>query len=65
VALDVEVQGAEGEVWWMLDGRVVSHGAPSHPFNLVLAQDGRYTLTVMDALGRHDSVVFEIAGVTP
>lgn len=65
VALDVDVQGAEGEVWWMLDGRVVNHGASSHPFKLVLAQDGRYTLTVMDAQGRHDRVVFEIAGVTP
>ncbi|MNT13415.1 penicillin-binding protein 1C [compost metagenome] len=65
VALDVDVQGAEGEVWWMLDGRVSSHGAAGHPFNLVLAQDGRYTLTVMDTHGRHDSVVFEIAGVTP
>jgi penicillin-binding protein 1C len=65
VALDVDVQGAQGEVWWMLDGRVASHGASSHPFNLVLAHDGRYTLTVMDTHGRHDSVVFEIAGVTP
>jgi penicillin-binding protein 1C len=65
VALDVDVQGAEGEVWWMLDGRVVNQGASSHPFKLVLAQDGRYTLTVMDAQGRHDRVVFEIAGVTP
>lgn len=65
VALGVDVQGAEGEVWWMLDGRVASHGAAGHPFNLVLAHDGRYTLTVMDTHGRHDSVVFEIAGVTP
>jgi len=65
VALDVDVQGAEGEVWWMLDGRVASHGAAGHPFNLVLAHDGRYTLTVMDTHGRHDSVVFEITGVTP
>lgn len=65
VALDVDVQGAQGEVWWMLDGRVASHGAAGHPFNLVLAHDGRYTLTVMDTHGRHDSVVFEIAGVTP
>ncbi|MDG9968340.1 penicillin-binding protein 1C [Achromobacter mucicolens] len=65
VALDVDVQGAEGEVWWMLDGRVASHGAAGHPFSLVLAHDGRYTLTVMDTHGRHDSVVFEIAGVTP
>ncbi|CAB3640556.1 Penicillin-binding protein 1C [Achromobacter pestifer] len=65
VAVDVEVQGAEGEVWWMLDGRVVNHGASGHPFKLVLAQDGRYTLTVMDTQGRHDRVVFEISGVTP
>jgi penicillin-binding protein 1C len=65
VALDVDAQGAEGEVWWMLDGRVVNHGAAAHPFKLVLARDGRYTLTVMDTKGRHDSVVFEISGVTP
>ncbi len=65
VAVDVDVQGAEGEVWWMLDGRVVGHAASGRPFNLVLTRDGRYTLTVMDAQGRHDSVVFEIAGVTP
>ncbi|WYX22343.1 hypothetical protein WJ973_15950 [Achromobacter xylosoxidans] len=61
----MDVQGAEGEVWWMLDGRVVGHAASGRPFNLVLTRDGRYTLTVMDAQGRHDSVVFEIAGVTP
>ncbi|MBB1208421.1 hypothetical protein EII08_28315, partial [Klebsiella pneumoniae] len=49
----------------MLDGRVVGHAASGRPFNLVLTRDGRYTLTAMDAQGRHDSVVFEIAGVTP
>lgn len=65
VTLDVDVQGAEGEVWWMLDGRVVSHSGSSHPFKLSLAQDGQYTLTVMDDQGRHDRVVFEITGVTP
>ena len=59
VALDVDAQGAEGEVWWMLDGRVVNHGAAAHPFKLVLARDGRYTLTVMDTKGRHDSVVLK------
>ena len=46
-------------VWWMLDGRVVNHGAAAHPFKLVLARDGRYTLTVMDTKGRHDSVVLK------
>ena len=33
-----DAQGAEGEVWWMLDGRVVNHGAAAHPFKLVLAR---------------------------
>ncbi len=65
VAVDVQAEGAAGEVWWMLDGRVVDRRQADHPFNLVLGRDGRYTLTVMDGQGRHDSVVFEIAGVTP
>lgn len=65
VVLDVAVQGAAGEVWWLLDGRVIGHGASGRLFNVVLVRDGRYTLTVMDGQGRHDSVAFEIAGVAP
>lgn len=65
VSVQIDTQGAEGEVWWMLDGRVLGHGDAGHPFTVSLARDGRYTLTVMDSRGRYDRVAFEIAGVTP
>ncbi|WP_233237500.1 penicillin-binding protein 1C [Bordetella sp. LUAb4] len=64
VAVDVDAQGVEGEIWWMLDGRVLGHGPAGRPFTVSLANDGRYTLTVMDSRGRYDRVGFEIAGVT-
>jgi len=65
VVLDVSVQGARGQVWWMLDGRVRQRGAASAPLTLSMVHNGRYTLTAMDEQGRYDRVVFEIAGVAP
>ncbi|MBO9355516.1 penicillin-binding protein 1C [Bordetella petrii] len=65
VVLDVSVQGARGQVWWMLDGRVRERGAAAAPLTLSMVHNGRYTLTAMDEQGRYDRVVFEIAGVTP
>jgi penicillin-binding protein 1C len=65
VVLDVSVQGARGQVWWMLDGRVRERGSASAPLTLSMVHNGRYTLTAMDEQGRYDRVVFEIAGVTP
>jgi penicillin-binding protein 1C len=64
VAVDVDATGVEGEVWWMLDGRVLGQARTGHPFTVSLARDGRYTLTVMDSRGRYDRIEFEIAGVT-
>jgi penicillin-binding protein 1C len=65
VAMDVDAVGAQGELWWMLDGRVIAQGPSGHPFTVSLARDGRYSLTVMDSQGRYDRIEFEIAGVTP
>jgi penicillin-binding protein 1C len=65
VAMDVDAVGAQGELWWMLDGRVLAQGRSGHPFTVSLARDGRYSLTVMDSQGRYDRIEFEIAGVTP
>ena len=65
VVLDVSVQGARGQVWWMLDGRVRQRRNASAPLTLSMVHNGRYTLTAMDEQGRYDRVVFEIAGVTP
>jgi len=63
VAIEVGIQGAKGQVWWLLDGRVEQVGGANSPLNLSIRDNGRYTLTVMDEYGRYDSVVFEISGV--
>lgn len=65
VNVDVSVQGAQGQVWWLLDGRVEQRGEATKPVKLSMVHNGRYTLTAMDEQGRYDRVVFEIAGVTP
>jgi penicillin-binding protein 1C len=65
IVLDVDATGAQGRVWWMLNGRVLGQAAAGHPFAVPLGRDGRYTLTVMDIRGRYDRIEFEITGVTP
>jgi penicillin-binding protein 1C len=65
IVLDVDATGAQGGVWWMLNGRVLGQTSAGHPFTVSLERDGRYTLTVMDIRGRYDRIEFEIAGVTP
>lgn len=65
VTLEVGAQGASGEVWWMLDGKVYRSGAAGQAQTLTLSRNGRYALTVMDGQGRYAGLVFEISGVTP
>ncbi|OZI21406.1 penicillin-binding protein 1C [Bordetella genomosp. 9] len=65
IDVDVDTAGAQGDVWWMLDGQVLGQGQAGHPFKVSLRRDGRYTLTAMDSHGRYDRIEFEIAGVTP
>src|SRR5690606_29187115 len=65
VVLGVSVQGARGQVWWMLNGRVRQQGAPSAPGKLARMHSGGYTLRAMDEQGRYDRGVVELAGVVP
>lgn len=65
VSVEVGVQGAKGQVWWLLDGRVEQRSEADKPVKLAMVHNGRYTLTAMDEQGRYDRVVFEITGVTP
>ncbi|CFE02212.1 penicillin-binding protein [Bordetella pertussis] len=65
VTLEVGAQGASGEVWWMLDGKVYRSGAAGQAQTLTLSRNGRYALTVMDGQGRYAGLEFEISGVTP
>lgn len=65
VALDVGVQGAEGQVWWLLDGKLYRQGQAGETQGLSLSRNGRHQLTVMDEAGRYAGLEFEISGVTP
>ncbi|QII87663.1 penicillin-binding protein 1C [Bordetella hinzii] len=65
VALDVGVQGAQGRVWWMLDGKIYRQAGAGETQGLSLARNGLHRLTVMDEAGRYTGLEFEIAGVTP
>jgi penicillin-binding protein 1C len=65
VVVDVTVQGASSQVWWMLDGNVITSLDSHLSFTVSLSRPGRYTLTVMDKQGRFDRVGFEIYGIAP
>lgn len=70
VRLALGAEGTRGELWWLLDGRIVARsdarkGAEAAVQTLVLSRNGTYVATVMDAQGRHDSATFQIAGVVP
>jgi len=63
IELTLDVQGAAGEVWWLVNGTVVGKTDKRQSFTLSLARNGLHTVTAMDRYGRHDSVDLEIAGV--
>ncbi|WP_101557789.1 penicillin-binding protein 1C [Bordetella holmesii] len=65
VILDLALSGAEGQVWWMLDGKLYRQAGAAERQGLSLKRNGRYHLTVMDDAGRYTDLEFEIAGVTP
>jgi len=64
VTVKLDAIQTEGERWWLVNGRVAGQTAAGQSYTVVLDRNGRYTLTVMDKQGRHDSVDLEIAGVT-
>jgi penicillin-binding protein 1C len=57
VSLQLQVRGAQGTVYWLLDGRRVQPGAGG---GLLLDAPGEHRLTVMDGEGRHHSVTFTL-----
>ncbi|PZU54431.1 MAG: penicillin-binding protein 1C [Thauera sp.] len=57
VSLQLAVRGAQGPVYWLLDGRRV---VPDAGGKLLLNEAGAHRLTVMDEGGRHHSVRFTV-----
>lgn len=58
--VNVRVLGAEGQVWWMLDGVPVRQAGAAQALTLGFGRGGTHTLTVMDEGGSYDSVRFEV-----
>lgn len=57
VSLQLAVRGAQGPVYWLLDGQRVM---PDAGGKLLLNEAGTHRLTVMDEAGRHHSVRFTV-----
>ncbi|MBP6096853.1 MAG: penicillin-binding protein 1C [Methyloversatilis sp.] len=57
VTLQLQVRGAQGTVYWLLDGRRMQPGAGG---TLLLDEPGEHRLTAMDGEGRHHSVRFTL-----
>ncbi|MBX6317389.1 penicillin-binding protein 1C [Pigmentiphaga sp.] len=64
--IDVAVRalGAEGALWWMVDGRPALRTDGGRPLSLGFTEDGHHTVTVMDEAGRYDSVHFSVRGLS-
>lgn len=57
VSLQLQVRGAQGSVYWLLNGRRVM---PGEGGKVLLDEPGAHRLTVMDGEGRHHSVRFRL-----
>ncbi|WP_430433676.1 penicillin-binding protein 1C [Methyloversatilis sp.] len=57
VSLQLAVRGAQGPVYWLLDGKRVM---PDAGGKLLLNEAGAHRLTVLDEAGRHHSVRFTV-----
>lgn len=56
----LEVRGQRGQVYWLLNGKLVAHRPASLPLIQRLSETGRMDVTVMDEHGRFDKVSFSV-----
>lgn len=54
--LKLQARGAEGEVYWLIDGRMISHQSADKPFYHRTERRGRLSITAMDQYGHFDRV---------
>lgn len=54
--LKLETRGAEGEVYWLINGRMLSHQNGKKPFYHRPENPGRLSITAMDDFGHFDRV---------
>ncbi|MPN30463.1 hypothetical protein SDC9_177934 [bioreactor metagenome] len=56
----LEVRGQSGQVYWLINGKLVAHRLASLPLIQRLSETGRMDVTVMDDHGRFDRVSFSV-----
>ncbi|GAA4339660.1 hypothetical protein GCM10023144_38170 [Pigmentiphaga soli] len=63
--IDVQLRalGAEGALWWMLDGRPVRRAQAGRAIDVSFTENGLHTVTAMDEAGRYDSVRVTVRGL--
>ena len=52
----LELRGQQGEVYWLINGRLIARQSASQPLIHRLEEKGRVDITVMDERGRHDRI---------
>jgi penicillin-binding protein 1C len=52
----LELRGQRGEVYWLINGRLIARQPASQPLIHRLEENGRVDITVMDGRGRHDRI---------
>ena len=62
VQLTLTANGAQGNIYWMLDGSVVSTLPSARALSLPVNRDGHHELTAIDELGRNARVSFDARG---
>ena len=54
--VELRARGAAGEVFWLLDGRLLARTAAGEPYHHAFTQPGRHALTAVDGQGAYQRV---------
>ncbi len=60
--LALTAAGANGNLYWLLDGAVLATQPAARPLQFTVKRDGHYNLTVLDEQGRYARVGFDARG---
>ena len=52
----LELRGQRGQVYWLINGRLVAHRPATQPLIQTLTETGRVDITAMDEQGRYDRI---------
>lgn len=59
IKLEAECDRVSEKIYWLFDGSIIAEGSPDDVFYLD-PKPGKHTITVMDSIGRSDSLILNI-----